>query len=398
MSLKSRNTAMAITLQSGRGQANYNAPSTTTDLIAISNLRPTIDGITVSNEEYTGSVFQNADALAGKRFTATFNVYMRPPPSLPAANAFVLGRLLQAAKCTEVRTATAIPAAPEALGVGSTVTEAVLGATASITDEIYKGFPLILSDNGTGYQRQMTSIRSYGGAGKVAELMEELALAPAANYQIPPFIGYFRDVTSGDPPVMSMKMWLSGYLMELYDVGITGMRWVIPTSTKDQPAFPQFEFTVEATIYATSDEATPSIPSGANIPLFKDADMWLNKIRVGTQNLTIDMGIQSDNPPNPNQPDGTDAPEIAGGTATASLQMQMYLKATLDTLGLADAQAYHPAWAQWGNSAFNMVQLVIPDARLNYPNVDLSGSTVMQNLDLFIDVLDRNLGVVFPGA
>jgi hypothetical protein len=396
MALKSNNTAIAVKIQSARDV--FDEPNDTTDLLRFSNCRLQIDGVTIANDEYTGSPFKNADDIAGKRVTLSFNVKMRPPSSLPALDAFVPGRLLQAAKFTEVRTATAIPASAEALGVGSDATHAVLGSSASTTNDIYKGFPLILSDNGSTYKERLTAIRDYVGSTKTAELMEELGAAPAANYQIPTFIGYFRDVTSADPEILSLILWMGGYRLDLVNCGVTGFRWVIPTSTKQQAAYPEFEFTLDCTIDGSSDEATPSIPAGGAVPLLKDADVWLNQQRVGTSTVSIELGLEAEYPPNANQPDGTDAPEIAGGTATGSLTMQKYLKATLDTLSLADAQAYHPFFMQWGNGAWNTVQITIPDARLNFPNPDLSGGTIMENLGLFIDVLDRNLGIVFPGS
>src|SRR5690606_12135594 len=114
-------------------------------------------------------------------------------------------------------------------------------------------------------------------------------------------------------------------------------------------------------IYGTDDEATPSIPAIGNIPLLKDADVHLDNFRIGTSDVTFDLGLTSERPPNPNQIDGSDAPEITGGTASASITLQKYLKATLDTLGMADAQAYHPLWMQWGIAAGNMVQISVPD-------------------------------------
>lgn len=396
MALKSNNTAIALKIQASRDV--FDEPNDTTDLLRFSNCRLQIDGVTIANDEYTGSPFKNADDIAGKRVTLTFNVKMRPPTSLPAANAFVPGRLLQSAKFTEVRTATAIPASPEALGLGSDTTHAKLGSSASTTDDIYRGFPLILSDNGSSYKERLTAIRDYVGSTKMAELMEELGSTPAANWQIPTFIGYYRDVTSADPAILSLVLWMGGVRYDLVNCGVTGLRWVLPTSTKQQAAYPEFEFTLDCTIDATSDEATPSIPAAGAVPLIKDADVILANKAVGTSTVTIELGLQADYPPNANQPDGTDAPEIAGGTATASLTMQKYLKADLDTLAMADAQAYHPFFMQWGASAWHTVQIIVPDARLNFPNPDLSGGTIMENAGLFIDVLDRNLGIVFPGS
>jgi hypothetical protein len=396
MALKSNNVALAFTKQTERD--TYNEPNGTTDLLTgVSNCRPQVQGITVPDDSYTGSPFRNADAIAGKKVTLTFEVQLKPPSALPDANAFVLGRLLQAAKFTEVRLATAI-AAEAVAGSGNTTTVAALGTTASTSDDAFNGYPLILSDNGADYKAQLTMIREYTGTGKLAELMETLSGAPAANYAVPAFIGYVSDFTANDPPVLSGKMWISGYLVELVNCGVTGLRLLLPTSTKDQAQRPKLEFTLDATIQATSDSAVPTISAVGAIPLFKDADCWFSKQKVGTRDITVNFGLQADFPPNANQPDGTDAPEIAGGSITASVQMQKYLKATLDTLGLADAQAYHPLFCQWGNGAWNTVQLAARYCRVNYPNLDLSGGTVMEQIDLLVDVIDRNVCLVFPGA
>lgn len=395
MAMKSNDTALAFTLQSARGV--YNAPNSTTDLLlAVANLRPTIAGITIADDSYTGSVFRNGDALAGKNFSATFDVKLKGPSALPLANTFVLGRLLQIAKWTELRNAAAIPVAPEALGSGSDTTHAKLGTTGSSTDHFYRGLPLWLSDNGTGFRRQLTAVRDYVGATKMAELMELLGAPPAANWQIPSYLAYVRDTSSAEPPVGSAKFWMGGIRYDLMDVGVTGLTITIPTSTTQQAVFPRIQFTIEATIYDYDDEATPTIPVVSNIPLLKDADVWLNRKRIGTSDISIDLGLTSERPPNPNQIDGSDAPEITGGSATANLTLQKYRKATLDTLGMADGQAYYPFWAQWGLAAGNMVQLTIPDARLNFPNIDLSGGNVMEQAPLFVDVLDRNLVLAFP--
>lgn len=396
MARKSNNTALSFALQSARG--TYEEPNDTTDLaVGLANCRPSNQPITIADDSYTGSVFRNADAVAGENQSITFDVKLKPAAALPAANAFVLGRLLQAAKFTEVRTATAIPASPEAVaGAGQTTTNCRLGTSASSTDDTYNGFPLIISDAGADYKSTLTAIREYTGATKDAELMQTLAGAPAANYQIPTFLGYYTDYTSAEPPVLSAKMWVDGYLTEFVDMAVTGLRLLLPTSTKQQAQFPRLEFTLNGTIYATSDEATPTIPAVGSPPFFKDGKGYFNKLALGFQDINIDFGLQSEDPPNPNQTDGTDAPEIAGGTANASLVLQKYLKAVFDERALFEAQTYHPLFAQWGNAAGNAVQLSVRHGRLSAPNMDLSGGIVMNNTTLFIDVFDRNLGIVFP--
>lgn len=396
MALKSNNTAVSVTKQVSRD--TYNEPNDTTDLIlGLANCRLGIQGITVADDSYTGSIFRNADAIAGKNVTLTFDVKLKPPSALPAANAWPVGRLMQAAKFTEARLATAIPASPEAVdGSGNTETVCALGTSANGADDAYNGYPLIVSDAGADYKSRLTMIREFANTGNLAELMETLADPPAANYQIPTFLAYVSDYTSAEPPVLSLKLWMGGYLVELVNCAVSGLRLLLPTSTRQQAQFPRLEFTLDCTIYATSDEATPSISAIGQPPLFKDGKLFFNKQRVGTSDITIDFGLQAENPPNPNQVDGTDAPELAGGSATAQLTVQKYYKATLDTLGLADAQAYHPLFAQWGNAAGNTVQLGIRYARVNFPNTDLSGGVIMEQLGLFVDVIDKNVVLAFP--
>lgn len=398
MAKKSRNTAMAVVLQTTRG--TYDAPNSTTDLVTgFSNCRLSIDPLTVPDDTYTGSVFTNADAVAGKRVSVSGNLKLKPPSSLPDADAFILGRILQAAKFTEVRTATAIPSSAEAVGVsGNDTTHLALSTGATGTDDLYNGFPILNETEGAAYMDQLTLIRDYVGSTKLAEVMQTLGGAPADNYQIPPFIGYYRDTSSADPEILSVKLWVDGFRYDMYDCGITSMRLVIPTSTKQQTQFPEFEFTLDCTISATADEATPSIPATGQPPLLKDGKGFFNKIAWGIESINIDLNLQADYPPNPNQPDGTDAPEIAGGSATATMRAQKYSKAALDMIALADAQAYHPLFAQWGSGAWAAVQVAVLNGRLAYASPDLSGGIVMEGTDIYIDVLDRNLAIVFPGG
>ena len=65
MGLKSNNSAVAFSIQSG-GRGTYNEPNNSTDLAAgLANLRPNITAVTVADDSYTGGVFRNADAVAG---------------------------------------------------------------------------------------------------------------------------------------------------------------------------------------------------------------------------------------------------------------------------------------------------------------------------------------------
>lgn len=393
MAGKTNNTACAIAIQAVAG--TFDEPTQPDDLMPISNLRPQFTPVSVRNDEYTGSVVKNADSIAGSRKAFSYNVKMRPPSALPAANAFLLGRLLQACKMTEVRDAAGI--ASEAVGGSSTTTAVNLGTSAGTTDDQYNGYPVVISDNGTGYKRQISQIMDYVGSTKLATIPETIT-APAANYYIPTFLAYMRSISDDDPIILSQQFWLDGVCYDLRDVRVTQAQIVFPTSTRDQAAFPELQVTVEGILDDYYDEATPSVPSAGTIPLFRDGDMMLNRVPIGGSTFTIDLGLSTENPPNPNEDDGSDAPELVESVARITQQRQRYLKATLDTLGLSEAQTAVPFWAQYGSGAGSMVQVLASAVRLAPPSPDLGGNLINESGDLLVDANDRGIAIVFPQA
>lgn len=396
MALKSNNSAVAIAIQSVVD--TFTTPSQPADLMPVSQLRLDIQGVTIANDEYTGSPFKNADQIAGKRVTVSYNVKLRPPggSSIPAANAFLLGRILQCAKMTELRTTTAIPASAEAGTSGST-NSLTLGAGATGTADLYKGMAIQLNGQGTTLKDELTAIRSYTAA-KVATFVETFGGAVSGTYQIPPQLGYMRDVSSSDPIILSQQVWLDGDRYDLVNTRLNSLTLSIPTSTKDQAAYPELQCSFEATIYAYSENSTPAVPALGATPFFKNGDLHVANVRVGGSTFSLNMGLQTESPPNPNKVDGVDAPELSGGTASITMTRQKYRKSTLDTLTLADAQAYHPFFAQWGDTAWNIVQIVVPDFRFDYQNPDLGGGIIMENGNLMIDAISRSVCINFPGG
>lgn len=394
MGLSVSKTALAIELQVSPD--TWNAPDTS-DLLPIANLRLQETGVTVQNPEYTGSVHEQGDIVAGSNVTLSFDVMLRPPggADVPLAGAFLPGRLLRMFKFTENRVASAIPAAPEALSAGSS-TGATFGAGAAGTADLYKGLLVKLSDNqGGNLPKALTMIRSYS-ASKVAAFAETLGSSPAANYQIPKQLQYHRDISETEAPVASTSVWLGGVRYDLINCAGSGLTFNVPTSTRDQAQVPVMNVTLNATVYATADDPTPSIPSLGAIPLFRDGDFWVGNVAVGGSSLTLNMTARSAAPPNPNKPDGSDASQLVGLKPTASLNLQKYLKATFDPRALASAQTYHPIWAMWGYTAGNIVSIGVTDARFNFPNPEANGDFWADGLDMLIDVATKNVSIVFP--
>jgi len=397
MAVQSNNTALALAIQPVKG--TFTAPTLPADLLRISNLRVQIDGITIANDEYTGSAIKDADAVAGKRVTITYNVKLRPPggSAPPAAGEFVAGRLLQAAKLTEAIAAAAIPVAPEAV-TAATETSVTLGAGAAATENLYRCMPLQVEALGASFKDQLTAIVEYD-AGKVATLPQTLDTAPTgSNYQILPNLSYYRSITPDDPLPLSQNLWFGGERWDLRDCNVTGFRAVVPTSTRDTAAYPEFEVTLDCTINETAKEAPPAVPSAGPVPLFRDGQMHIAQTRVGGSTFTVDLGIQSENPPNPNEESGSEPAQLVSSTATVNMTRQKYTKDVLDTLGLADAQGYHSFAAWWGAGPGSTVMIIVPEFRFNYQSPDLGGTFVNESGDLLIDVLDRGVSIVFPYA
>lgn len=395
MALKANNTCVALKLQDSVD--TFANPSSTADVIPVSQLAFAITGVSIANDEYTGSEAKNGDEIAGKSATLSYRVKLRPPggSAVPDAGAFLLGRILVAAKMTENRIATAIPASAEALGSGSTTAMAVLGAGAAATAGLYKGLALTLSDIGTNTRSRLTAIRSYN-ASKNAVLMQTLGTAPAANYQIPTQLSYQRSIVAGDAPFASQRIWIDGHRYDLVNNTLTSLRVVVPASTREAAAFPEIEVSWAVTILSDADEATPVVPSLGPTPKWRDGKFFMAGLATPGSNLTLDSGLSVGYPPNPNKEEGNDAPQLIEARASLTFERHHRLKAIVDHLAQADAQAQHSVYAQWGNGAGTMVQIVIPDARFNYASPNLGGGFVTESGDMFIDALDKGFCVNFP--
>ena len=395
MGLKANKTALALAQQPIID--TFVQPSASTEVMPVSNVNLNIQGVTVQNEEYTGSIHRNGNEVIGKNVTLSFNVYLRPPAggAVPGANAFLPGRILQAAKFTENRVSTAIPAAPEAIGANPTTSAVTLGATAAATANLYKGLLVSLASIGATYAQRLTAIRSYT-AGKLATLMETLSAAPTGNYQIVPQLAYQRSISETDPDPLSQSIWLDGLRFDLVNMRVSGLRINLPVSTRQQGALPMLEVTMTGTIQATADEATPAIPALGAVPKFRDGDLWIAGKAVGGSSLIIDLGLRTAAPPNPNKPDGSDAEELVESRTTITADLQKYRKAQFDTMALADAQAQHAVWAQYGYGPGAVVSVNVPDARFNYRSPNIGQDHVTEAGDLFVDAFDRNVSIVFP--
>lgn len=389
-----RSTYTSVSVKAQSAQDVWASPSSS-DQFPCAEVRIASETVTAENPEYLGSVDRPGAFVLGEKVSVTLQIPIRPPGGSvpPSAGAYIAGRFLVAAGFTETIVSTAIPASPEAIASGTT-TGGTLGAGATGTADLYKGLPITLSDNGSGYNRQMTAIKNYT-AGKVATFPETLSGAPAADYQIPKCLAYLSGA-AGAPAPLSIQVWYEAVRYDLINMTVSSLRFNFPVSTRNATEYPMIELTLEGDVYDWADEAAPAIGSLGAIPTFKDGDFWLSNKALGGSSFSIDMGIQVGYPPNPNKAQGNDAPQITQTTRTAQITLNHNLKATIDFRALALAQGYHSLWAQYGYTAGAMVGVLIPKGRLTYPNPDNSGEFVTQSLDMLIDDSSKAISLYFP--
>lgn len=370
---------------------------TTNDLLAVSNLRPNTDTYTQENPEYTGSIHKRGAFVTGKGASVSFTTTIRGPggASIPLADAFILGRLLQAAGFTENRIATAIPAAPEALGGGGTTTTATLGTTAAGTADLYKALLVYLAMSGaSGSLKSYSAITDYTAA-KVATLAETLGSAAAGNYQIPSQIAY--QYSSGSAPtLLSVDVWRGGKKYQMQDMVVSGCTINFVTSNRDQTAICTIDWQLTGDVNAVVDDTAPSIPALGAPAFYRDGDFWLSQKALGISQVTLNLSPRVGYPPNPNKTNGNDPAQMVETVRSGSVTLNQVRLTTIDLDAIANAQSYQSFWGQYGLVTGNSVAFVVPKCRLAYPNDAGDGDFVQNTLDVFIDDADKGLAIIFP--
>jgi hypothetical protein len=389
----SNQTAFAVVKEVTPG--TFVAPNTTTDTIQMSNVRVTIGGLTQDLNEYTGTLHRPGPQVLGSTFEVSGTMFLRGigGTTVPSADAWTPGRILQAAGFAENRIAAAIPTLVEALAAGTT-TAATLGTTAVGTADLYKGLMLLLAGLGSGMKRY-TMIRSYT-AGKVATLAEVAASAlNTSNYQIPKQLAY--QLSAATPPSLSVSVWHGGKRFDGNGMAISSFRINLPTASRESQELPSIEFTLTGNLQAEADQACPTITPGLAVPPFRDGKLWVASTRLPGSSFSIDLNAQTAFEPDPNQVSGNGPAQLTGTQRTVSLTLSQVALATFDPNALANAGGVHPVQAVWGSAAGNAFGIIVTDARFNYRSPDASGQFVNTTGEMFVDgsAKDISLSILF---
>lgn len=396
MAFNGRKYALALKIQSA-----VNTPATITvpnDLLVCYDLRPAVETYTLQNPEATGTVDRPGDAVTGRSRSISFNVILRGPggASVPAADEFVLGRLLRMLRFTEESQTSAVLAAA-AVSSGTTTT-AVLPAGASNTDDAYNGVCAVLaSQPGTGL-KQVTMIRDYVGSSKTATFMETFSGALSGNISIPPYLGYRYSATAPDL-YASVDYWMDKKRYKMVNAVVSSAQLNFPVSNNADTAFTYISVTLTGDVHQTTaelDENSPVVGQGGAIPVFNDADNWLNGIAFCGSGATVDFQIQTARPPCPGSASGGEAPVVTEVRRSASVNINEVLIATADLNALAKAQDYYGYWLQYGLGSGKSISFGIPDARLNFSEAENGGDFVTRQVPLIIDGIKDSMSIMFP--
>jgi hypothetical protein len=390
----SNQTVIGLALESVSG--TFVAPSSSTDLITVADLRPSIQGQTSQVNEYTGSIHKPGDKVGGKTFEISGRCLLRGPggSDVPGADEFVAGRLLRAIGFNETILSSAI--ASEALGgSGNTTKIAALGSSAASTDDLYTGMAVELSSLGTiGALPSVSLISDYVGTGKLASIAHTNGSAYSGNYAIPKQVAYI--LSTATPPTLSASCWIGSKRYDGSGLSLSSFRINVPTFNRESTDYPSLEFTLTGDFYDDADDTCPTIDTSLAIPPFRNGRLDIDGTPLGGSSVSLDFGAQVAYPPNPNKPTGSESSVLTETTRKLNFTLNHVSKATFDFLGKADAQSYHSVQAVWGLAPGNAVGLIVPAARFNYPSPDNGGALVNMTGEMLIDGADRSVALVFP--
>lgn len=386
-----RKRALAFNNQVSAGTA---VSLSTADLFDVANISVTPNPQTTTDPRYTGSVDRPGDQLIGVSHEISFEWNIHGPGSgtLPTAGAWIPGRLLTALGFTENVVATAI--GPEAFTSGTT-TGLTLGAAAVGTADLYTGYAINVSAIAAA-PAGLAMIQAYT-SGKAATLARTRAGAPATgNYTIPQQLAY--TFAAAKPAAgASVTVWDDpGQRRNFKDWRPTSARIELVTAARDGGQnYCRITVSGTCTLVSEANEAVPTLTGLIPIPPFRGGQQDIANLQLGGSSVTIDLGLRSAGPPNPNQDDGSDPALIVESVRTVSYELNEHARTTVDWNAIAAAQAQHPSQFIYGLGSGNYVGVMIAGQRFNYRTTNEGGDFLGNTGDAWIDGVNRAIALTF---
>lgn len=363
---RSRVVAVAIAVQAGAGQ--FQQPNPATDLIAVASATNTHDAITAADPTATGTVYESNRVFFGKTATIGGTIPLRGPGGAqpPALGAWAPGRILAAGGWAEVRKAAATNGA---VGAGSTTTAIQLANTESAVDGFLIGAPIQHASVGAGFQ-QTSIVMAYSGGTTTAFIPETLGAVPAngTNYTIPAYLSYIQGTLSGAPVYLSMSIWRDKKRYDYRDLQPSSIAFNVPVANEANTSFPDMTFQGKALIQAIVDDASPALSSavlGIPVPPARGGKFYLDRVKLGHQQLGFTTNYTVAGASNQNQASGQDNYDILSANRQVTMDINQMAVADFDFHGREDAQTKMPVLSTWGMGAGNKFGLVLPSVCLD---------------------------------
>ena len=362
MALRSRNGLLMVKIESVSG--TFAALSASTDAVLVRNCTATPRPNNVADDSYTSSLDARADLIGGMSVDLSFNFFLKG--SGVAGTAPEWGKILRACGWAETLTATAVPAAPEAV-TGGTVTSATLGTTAVATAQLYRGMPIQFTGTPAS-SNGVALITDYTG-GKVATIgdTKSAAIAMTNNYQILPNVRYAP--ASINIPSLSAELNIDGVRYQF-----SGLRGNFSMAWSAQGGV-DIQVQMQGMYIGTSDLAIPTAVFDATRPgSWRASNFWLNRLPVALSGLNFNCNNQVVLADNPNNLEGFDPPEIISRKLGGSIIPQLVSRATRDLMSDFRNRIARPIAATLlggpAATAGNRAGFVIPSAA--FSNVSLT--------------------------
>ncbi len=391
--------APSISRKKAMGFANQSTPGTpvtitSADCIDVSSVSYSPNAITSTDPRYTGSIHRPGEILIGATWSVDFEwlIHGIGNNAVPAANAFLPGRILQQWGFTENRFTTGI--ASEAYSAGTT-TAATLGATAAGTLQLYKGLVVNFASVAAA-PGGFAMIRDYQ-ASKVATLARlHTGFSATGNYTIPQQLAYTSSIV--DPVAgASITVWEDGHRLNFADMRPTAATIQLVTAGRDgSDSYCKLTGSFSGTLVSEANEAAPAVTISTAIPPMRNGRQDIAHVQIGGSSVTIDLGLRSGYPSNPNQTEGYDAGVVVESKRAASYELYKVARTVVDFNALALAQSQWASQFFWGLAAGNYMGVMIDQQRFNYRSTQEGQDFITTQGDSWIDGMDKALSITFP--
>lgn len=349
-------------------------PVAATDAVLVENVSESFTPNIINTNELTGSLDGRGPIVGGMTVSIGFDVYVKG--SGTAGTPPEWGVPMKCCGFVETVTATAIPAAPEAMAAGGSSTAGVLGTSAGTAAEAYRGLPILLS-SGTALQ---TSFISDYTTGKLAALTDTLssalgtALGTGNNYQIPANVRYQPGSTS--IPTATIYYYIDGILYKI--VGAQGT----VTGTLTSGGAWKLSFKFSGLFSSKTDAAVPSPIryDATRPPIWKGGAALFNRLSAAMKTLSFDIGGVVTLADDPNQTEGYAPAQMVDRNVTGTVSAYEVLNANRNAMAAFRAMTPQIIHARCGSVLGNSVGITFPVGILtNQTPGDDSG---LQKVDL----------------